>query len=64
MTNRNIRLSDSEFIEQLMTRSNEQKPLEVTDYSDQLSSALQLLGERWILHPSNGPAKKTGGANG
>jgi hypothetical protein len=64
MTNRKIRLSDSEFIEQLMARSNEQNPLAVTDYSDQLSSALQLLGERWILHPSNGPAKKTGGANG
>ena len=64
MTNRKIRLSDNEFIEQLMTLSSEQKPMELTDYSDQLSSALQLLGERWILHPSNGPAKKTGGANG
>ena len=64
MTNRKVCLSDSEFIEQLMTRSNEQKPMEVTDYSDQLASALQLLGERWILHPSNGPTKKAGGANG
>jgi hypothetical protein len=64
MTNRKIRLSDSEFIELLMTRSNEQKQLKVIDYSDQLASALQLLGERWILHPSNGPAKKTGEANG
>lgn len=63
MSNRKIRLSDSEFIERLMARSNEQKPLETTDYSGQLSSALQLLGERWILHPSNGPVKKTGGAN-
>ena len=63
MTNRKIRLSDSEFIEQLMTLSSQQKPMEVTDYSDQLASALQLLGERWILHSSNGPTKKNGGAN-
>jgi hypothetical protein len=48
-------MTDNEFIQALLRQTTE-----APDIDEKRRAALDWLGERWLLHPANGPKKKRG----
>ena len=47
-------MTDDEFIQALLRQTEEAPELD-----DKRRAALNWLGERWLLHPANGPKKRS-----
>ena len=54
--NRRIGMTDNEFIEALLFKAPVRD--EAPDLDEKRRAALDWLGERWLLHQANSPAKR------